>query len=121
MRIESSSSDELILGEIGERLRAARLRRNLSQQSLADDAGVGRVTVQRMEDGEASSTISLIRVLRSLNLLEGFEALVPGRDASPVELVRRRGRHRLRAGVKRGSAKSPPRVELWGDEEEPEG
>ena len=120
MRVDNETSDELVLKEIGGRLRAARLRRNLSQQSLADDAGVGRVTVQRIEDGEASSTASLIRVLRSLRLLEGVEALVPGQEVSPVELVRRRGRPRVRAGVKRVGPEKPAPIERWGDEEEPQ-
>lgn len=117
MRFQNSVTDEHVLSEIGARLRAVRLRRNLSQQTLADEAGVGRVTLQRMEEGGSSSTTSLVRVLRALDLLDGMEALLPGAEISPVELVRRRGRPRTRAGANRRPADRSDGGLAWGDEE----
>jgi transcriptional regulator with XRE-family HTH domain len=117
MRIEAASSDRAVLEEIGGRLRALRLDRNLSQQKLADEAGVGRVTVQRIEDGESASMSSLVRVLRALDALEALDGLLPPAAPGPIEELERRGHRRQRAGVPRKP--SPPGDSWrWGDEED---
>ena len=84
MDIEAIGSDRAVLEELGRRLREARLERNLSQAEVADDAGIGRVTLQRMEAGESPSLINFIRVLRALDLLEGLDRLVPEPGPSPI-------------------------------------
>lgn len=107
-----------MLAELGERLRAARLERNLSQERLADEAGVGRVTVQRLEGGGSISLVSLIRILRALGTLDGLEGLLPAPGPSPLEEARSRGKRRQRA---RSTRKSPRQAQgrpwRWGDEE----
>ena len=117
MRIEAASSDRAVLEEIGSRLRALRLDRNLSQQKLADEAGVGRVTVQRIEDGESASMSSLVRVLRALDALAALDGLLPAAAPGPIEELERRGRRRQRAGAPRKP--SPPGESWrWGDEKD---
>lgn len=56
MRIEPQLTDEAVLGELGERLAALRLSRNLTQRQLAKQAGVARSLVQRIEAGEPVTT-----------------------------------------------------------------
>ena len=46
MKISRDLSDEAILREVGGRLAAARLARNLTQAALADAAGVSKRTVE---------------------------------------------------------------------------
>ncbi len=118
MRIESGNSDAVVLGEIGARLRSARLERNLSQERLAEEAGVGRVTLQRIEAGESPSLVNLVRVLRALDLLGGIDALVPEPTPSPIEELKRQGRRRQRAGSPRatGGTKKDSLPWRWGDE-----
>ena len=117
-------SDHAILTELGERLQRTRLERNLSQAKLAAEAGVGRVTLQRIEDGNSASLINLVRVLRALDLLEGLDQLVPPPTASPLDEVKRRGQQRQRAGSprrsQRSSASEPSGSWRWGDEEGPD-
>jgi transcriptional regulator with XRE-family HTH domain len=104
---------------MGGRLRQARLARNISQGDLADDAGVARFTLQRIEDGHSSSTANLIKLLRALDLLEGLDGLVPEGTDRPVDQVRRRSERRQRAGSPR---KRPRQIDAaqwrWGDESE---
>ncbi|HEX8752892.1 MAG TPA: helix-turn-helix transcriptional regulator [Solirubrobacterales bacterium] len=118
-------TDQAVLEELGSRLRAARLARNLSQAELAGEAGVGRVTLQRVEDGRSASMTNLVRILRALDLLEGLDRLLPPPVPSPVEQLRHRGRQRMRARSSRGpSAADEPKQDLtakpwqWGDERE---
>jgi transcriptional regulator with XRE-family HTH domain len=121
MRISTQTTDEAVLAELGARLREARLARNQSQASLADQAGIGRVTLQRLEEGGTRASLpSLIRVLRALDLSEGLDRLVPEPRPSPIEEAQRRKRRRQRAGSPRPAASDEDRPQRrpwrWGDE-----
>lgn len=119
MQISTQTTDEAVLEELGSRLRQIRLDRNLSQTRLAEEAGVGRVTLQRIEDGSTRASLpSLIRILRALNLSEGLDRLVPEAGPSPMDEVKRRGRARRRAGSPRAAERpaQPPHPWKWGDE-----
>lgn len=117
MQISGDNTDPAVLEELGSRLRRTRLERNLSQAQLAREAGVGRVTVQRIEDGGGASLTSLVRVLRTLDLLGGLDRLVPEPPPSPIDQLKRQGRQRQRAGSPRASApERGPGPWSWGDE-----
>jgi transcriptional regulator with XRE-family HTH domain len=115
--MQNHGSDQAVLAELGERLRAVRLARNLSQQKLAEEAGVGRMTVQRLEEGGSASLTSLIRILRALDELGELAQLLPPPGPSPLEEARRQGRRRQRA---RSAEAPPPGAQRgawrWGDE-----
>jgi putative transcriptional regulator len=117
MKIEANSTDKVVLRELGERLARTRLERNLSQQRMAEEAGVSKRTIERLEAGEPVKSNSLIRVLRALGLLEALDRLVPEPLPSPIERLALQGRRRRRAGSPRsapGSAGGAPW--RWGDE-----
>jgi transcriptional regulator with XRE-family HTH domain len=116
MRISARTPDDVVIQELGARLRAARLRRNLSQEKLAEEAGVGRVTLQRFEEGKVNASLPiLIRLLRALDLSEGLEQLVPAAAPSPMEELERRESPRRRAGAPRRE-KPQDQEWRWGDE-----
>jgi transcriptional regulator with XRE-family HTH domain len=117
MDVEHLGSDRAILAELGRRLRDARLERNLSQAEVAERAGIGRVTLQRMEAGQSPSLINFVHVLRALDLLEGLGRLLPEAMPSPIDEIERRGRRRQRAGSPRTPDAEPQRgAWRWGDE-----
>src|SRR6188508_3428843 len=117
MRLTARTPDDVVFQELGARLRAARLSRNLSQERLAEEAGVGRVTLQRLEEGRVNASLSiLIRVLRALDLSEGLDQLIPAPGPSPLEEAERRGRPRRRAGAQRRQEQRD-KGWRWGDEE----
>ncbi|HET8769929.1 MAG TPA: helix-turn-helix domain-containing protein [Gemmatimonadaceae bacterium] len=97
MRITPSSTTGEILRELGERLRRLRLQENQSVSDLAERAGVGERTIGRVEAGENTSLESLVKILRALGRLDGFEALLPEPLVSPIQLVENRVRERQRA------------------------
>ena len=114
MKISALLVDEAILGELGVRLAQLRLQRNLLQAELAHEAGISKRTVERLEKGEATQLVSLVRVCRVLGLVEGFDALIPGPMPSPVAQLKLRGKER-----KRASAVKPPAPAgkwHWGDQ-----
>lgn len=93
-----SAPPEAVEADLGQRLAALRLSRNLSQAALAAEAGVSRRTITRMEHGAGISLDTLIRVMRALGAAEHLQALLPDPQIRPVERVRLRGRQRSRAG-----------------------
>jgi transcriptional regulator with XRE-family HTH domain len=118
MRIADLQTDKSILEELGVRVRQARLARNVSQAALAEEAGMARFTLQRVEEGQPTSTTNLVKLLRALDLLEGLDGLVPEAIDRPVDQLRRRGERRQRASSPRkpGGEKGTG-AWRWGDEE----
>ena len=101
MKIKSQVSDESVLRLIGERLAGLRLAKNLTQQQLADQAGLGLRTVQRLELGAAAMQLSgFVRVCRVLDLLERLDAFIPEPAISPLAQLKLQGRQRRRASGK---------------------
>jgi transcriptional regulator with XRE-family HTH domain len=116
MKITEQATDQAVLSESGGRLAQVRLERNLTQAQLAEQAGVSKRTVERLESGSVATQMSgFIRVCRVLDLLERFDLLVPEPVPSPVEQLKLRGRKRQRASAKRKTKISPKKWQ-WGDE-----
>lgn len=116
MKITTQLTDETILVELGRRLASARLARNLTQAALAEEAGVSKRTVERLEAGAVATQLSgFLRVCRALGLLERFESLIPETVPGPMEQLKRQGRRRQRASS-RSAASETPRKWTWGDE-----
>jgi transcriptional regulator with XRE-family HTH domain len=114
MRIDASMTDEAVAGELGRRLARHRLARNVGQAELAEAAGVGSATLQRLEAGAPGSLTTFLRVLRALDLLEQLDRAVPEPPASPLEQLERQGRQRARARRPR-EADEGPAPWRWGD------
>lgn len=102
MKIVAQLTDTAILQELGGRLAGARLERNLTQAALAEQAGVSKRTVERLESGEVATQLSgFLRVCRALGLVERLDALVPEPVPSPIAQLKLQGRKRQRASGKR--------------------
>ncbi len=99
-------SDLGILREIAMRLKRRRLNINMSQQELADRAGISRNTVSYIEQGESFGVLTLIQILRVLNALDGIDSFLPDPGISPLQLARMKGRERRRAYKKSGTGKA---------------
>ena len=78
-------SDTIIFNRIGSNLNAARLKQNITQQSLADAADISLSSLKKIEKGEIGSFDSLLRVLRTLGKLDVFQPLVDEEQLSPSE------------------------------------
>lgn len=97
MKFSSNLTDQAVLQELGKRLTALRIGRNLTQAALAEQAGMAKRTVERMESGQVALQLSsFVRVCRVLGLLEQFESLVPEQVPSPMAQLKLQGRTRQR-------------------------
>jgi putative transcriptional regulator len=94
-------SDAAVLAEIGRRLRRVRLSRNVTQADLAKQAGIGRRTLQKAEDGQVTTLETLVAILRGLGLLSQLDQFLPDPPPSPVQLAQLQGETRQRASGKR--------------------
>ena len=78
-------TDMAILTRIGEKLKAVRLKQNITQQSLAEAANVSLSTVKKIEKGEIRSFDAFLRILRTLGQLDMLQQLVEEEQLSPSE------------------------------------
>ena len=83
MKFDEAASDELVLVELGQRLTRLRLTEGLTQAQLAEQGGLAKRTLERMEAGKSTQLLTLIRVLRVLGLLEGLEFIAPVEEDNP--------------------------------------
>jgi transcriptional regulator with XRE-family HTH domain len=108
MKITPQLTDAAILQELGGRLARARIEHNLTQAALAEQAGVSKRTVERLESGEVSTQLSgFLRVCRTLGLLERFETILPEPTPGPMAQLQQQARKRQRATGKRTAANKP--------------
>lgn len=115
MKITGQLTDESILKELGGRLTSDRLGRNLTQAALAEQSGVSKRTVERLESGEVATQLSgFLRVCRTLGLLERFESLIPEVSTSPMEQLKKQGRKRQRASGRKAASGKPTKW-TWGE------
>ena len=85
-----------ILKTLGERIKEYRMRRNMQQPELAEDAGVNVSTVIRLEKGCNISIDSYLRVLRVLDMLDNLDEFIPEPPRSPILMKKLMGKKKQR-------------------------
>ena len=91
--------------ELGEQIRALRLRLNIDQQQLAKRAGIALNSVKNLEGGKGSTLRSLIQILRVLNRADWIQTLAPAVSISPLQMLKSR---KPRQRVSRSAAHGRP-------------
>ena len=99
--------------EVGRRLAKLRLARNVTQEALANEAGVAVRTLRRLEAGQPSSLDSFLRIAIALGLGDELVAALPASDIRPIERMDMRGGERRRARPTATAATAPW---SWGQE-----
>jgi putative transcriptional regulator len=97
----SIASSDAIINALFERIEEIRLSRNISQATLAKEAGVSRSTITRLARGQSISVDSFVRIMQALGLADHLAALLPNPNVRPVERIRLDGTERRRASSKR--------------------
>ncbi len=115
MSINTFMSDEAVLQKIGRRMARRRVELELTQAALAEQAGVAKRTVERIEAGLSTQTANLIRIFRVLGLIEGLAAMIPETGPRPLDLLKLKGKQRQRASAKK-NVKSNGEPWTWGED-----
>ncbi len=85
-----------------------RLARNVTQKTLAREAGIGLRTLCRLEAGQPTSLDSFLRVAVTLGFGDALLAAMPSHEIRPIERVERRGAERQRARPKQEEPLNAP-------------
>lgn len=109
-------SSQVVLSEIGSRLKSYRINSSLTQDDLAERAGVSRRSIQYMESGEDVKFGSIIKVLMALGLDSNLDMLIPDFTKRPSYYLNKKSdtRHRYRASKK--TVDKSKNTFKWGDE-----
>ena len=85
---------------LGRQLAEIRLSQNRTQAQIAEEAGISRATLVRLEQGRGVSLDSFIRVIMALKLQEHVAHFLPDPSIRPLDRVALAGRERQRARPK---------------------
>jgi len=95
-----SMTNRAIAQEIGQRIDQLRLERNITQQQLADEIGVSRVSYRQLAKGAAKFE-NIIAALRALGRLDLIEQFIPETTFSPMAQLKSKGKQPQRASSQR--------------------
>ena len=97
-----------IAEELGERLKQARLNRDMTQSEVAERAGVSRKAVLNAEKGIVRLEV-LLAIMVALDLTGQLDLFLPSQEISPIQLSRLKGKVRQRAsGQRKIKVEEPP-------------
>ncbi len=97
MKITGLLTDDAVLAELGARIASRRVELQLTQAAVAEQAGIAKRTLERMEAGQTSQLGTLVRVLRVLDAASGLDNLIPESGPRPMDLLKQKGKVRQRA------------------------
>lgn len=115
MKNFDTQSDSAVLEEIGARIARRRLSLELTQAELAEQSGIGKRTLERVEAGETTQFSTIIRIFRVLGLLPKLDQLLNEPAVRPLEAAARKGKARQRAPRKRSTSST----QAWSWDDEP--
>lgn len=93
----SNLGDKAVLAKIGNFIRQKRIKQDLTQLDLADQAAISRSTLSLIERGENIALITLIKILRILDALYVLENFQINEELSPLQLAKGEIKTRQRA------------------------
>lgn len=115
MNIDKQMAPQSVVEELTGRLARFRIESRITQAQLAEQAGVSKRTIERIENGCDTQLTTLIRLLQALGLADRLNQLVPEPSASPMDMLRGETAPPKRARRKK-AAKTDKRWK-WGDEQ----
>jgi transcriptional regulator with XRE-family HTH domain len=116
MKITGLITDGAVLAELGARIAGRRIELQLTQAAVAEQAGIAKRTLERMEAGLTSQLATLVRVLRVLDAASGLDGVIPESGPRPMDLLKRKNKVRQRASGRRDAKASG---KSWSWDEKP--
>jgi putative transcriptional regulator len=107
-----SMTNNAIAQEIGSRIEQLRLEQNMTQQALADEIGLSRVSYRKLAKGAAKFE-NIIGALRALGRMDLLEQFVPETTFSPMAQLKLKGKQPQRASGQRSEPKNDAEEVDW--------
>ena len=104
-------TNKAIAAALGDRIEQLRLEQNLTQQQLADEIGLSRVSYRNLVKGSGKFE-NIIAVLRVLDQLDQLENFIPETGYSPMQQLKLKGKQRKRASKKHKDEVREPKPDL---------
>jgi transcriptional regulator with XRE-family HTH domain len=79
-----------LIALLGDRVRAERLRQDLTQATLADKASVSPRALRALEAGAGAQLTTFVRVMKALGAESALLALLPEPTISPMAMIDRK-------------------------------
>jgi putative transcriptional regulator len=95
-------TDQVLASTVGGRLQTLRLKRNISLETVAENAAISRQTLHLLLNQGKGTLINLIAVMRALGELERLSSLLEEVRPSPLQIIQMEGKKRRRASGRRG-------------------
>ena len=77
-------TNDAILRQIGSKLKELRIEKNMKQAELADASGVSVFTISSVENGKATSLLTIVQLLRALEHLDYLNSFFQEETISPI-------------------------------------
>jgi transcriptional regulator with XRE-family HTH domain len=108
-----AASDTALIRTLGAFIKYHRVQQNKSQAQLAKEAGIVRSTLSLFENGENTSLIVFIQLLRALKLLHLLQQFEIKEELSPLQLAKLEQSKKTRARRKNTENKNPEPESDW--------
>ena len=95
-----SLTNDAIMRQIGSKLKELRIEKNMKQAELADAAGVSVFTISSVENGKATSLLTVIQLLRALEHLEYLDSFFQEEAMSPIAYAKLMKKNKKKERVK---------------------
>ena len=112
-------NEQVALDKLGQGVSQRRISLNLTQLDLAEQSGVSKRTLERLENGLPVQTPNLLAILARLDVLDAIFRQIPGEGVSPIQQVRALTKGAPRQRVRKpteADVKVPDNEWVWGDE-----
>ena len=80
-------TDNSIVEVVCKSIKQLRLNKNISQDELSKLSGVNRITISRLENGQAINLMTMIQLLRALEQLELLSEFNVLPEVSPIKIM----------------------------------
>jgi len=110
--VEKGWTDKAVREEIGDRFKQLRLRRNITLEVLHERTLISVNTLKALERGKGKLE-TMVVVLREFGVLEELNNFIAPVGISPIELMKLRGKTRIRASKTKKAAIQVSRNPRW--------
>lgn len=83
-----AQTNDAIMRQVGSKLKELRIEKDMKQAELADASGVSVFTISSVENGRATSLLTIIQLLRALEHLDFLDSFFQEEAMSPIAFAK---------------------------------